>query len=197
MYNALKGALLQHRRRMREHGGNGGNDADRPGDELSMWESFAFGIVSKFVATVATYPLIQCKVMLMASSPEAFGAEGGGSHRARDAARKWPTGEGGRGDGGEDGNSDDGTHGDNGDDGDERRTVARRRPPSRELNGERPPSLPSLLVRIFRKDGMRGVYKGCSLQLLHTVLKSAMLMMVRERITFASRRFFRVEDGGS
>merc|ERR1719253_1964041 len=53
-----------------------------------------------------------------------------------------------------------------------------------------PRSLPLLLLRIFQKDGMRGLYKGCSLQLIHKVLKSALLMMVRERITSASRRFF-------
>jgi hypothetical protein len=33
-----------------------------------------------------------------------------------------------------------------------------------------------------------GLYRGCSLQLLHTVLKSALLMAVRERITHACRR---------
>jgi hypothetical protein len=47
---------------------------------------------------------------------------------------------------------------------------------------------------IFRKDGIRGIYQGCSLQLLHTVLKSALLMMVRERITSGTHRLFQVED---
>jgi len=49
-------------------------------------------------------------------------------------------------------------------------------------------SMVQVLKNIFRKDGMRGFYKGCSLQLVHTVLKSALLMMVRERITLTARK---------
>jgi len=49
-------------------------------------------------------------------------------------------------------------------------------------------SMVQVLKSIFREDGMRGFYKGCSLQLVHTVLKSALLMMVRERITLTTRK---------
>jgi hypothetical protein len=35
----------------------------------------------------------------------------------------------------------------------------------------------------FQQRGIRGLYRGCHLQLFHTLLKSALLMMVRERIT--------------
>lgn len=44
-------------------------------------------------------------------------------------------------------------------------------------------SLLGTLIEEYRRGGMQGLYKGCNLQLTHTILKSALLMMVRERIT--------------
>ena len=53
-------------------------------------------------------------------------------------------------------------------------------------------SMTSLLADMYRTDGVAGgLYRGCSLQLMHTVLKSALLMAVRERISEASRRLVR------
>ncbi|KAL3944325.1 MAG: hypothetical protein SGBAC_001618 [Bacillariaceae sp.] len=49
-------------------------------------------------------------------------------------------------------------------------------------------SLLKTLQNSYKQEGMSGVYKGCDWQLLHTVLKSALMMMVRERITDSSRR---------
>jgi hypothetical protein len=40
----------------------------------------------------------------------------------------------------------------------------------------------------YQQDGIRGLYRGCYLQLFHTLLKSALLMMVRERITDATHQ---------
>lgn len=169
MYDVLKGAAMQRRR--------GKSATDDGGAALSMWEAFAFGLVSKFAATVATYPLIRCKVMLMVSSPAAFGEE---------EAKK---------DGGDNGGVTSGIEGGAGDA--SRRCTDASSPPTTTMTtrgGKYPRSLLPLMLHIFRKDGVRGIYKGCSLQLLHTILKSAMLMMVREKITFASHRFFRVEE---
>ena len=45
-----------------------------------------------------------------------------------------------------------------------------------------------ILVNTYQKEGIAGLYKGCNLQLLHTLLKSALLMMVRERITSTTQR---------
>ncbi len=45
-----------------------------------------------------------------------------------------------------------------------------------------------ILRSMFAEGGIVELYKGCSLQLVHTVLKSALLMMVREKITIATRR---------
>ncbi|KAG7341445.1 mitochondrial carrier protein [Nitzschia inconspicua] len=51
-------------------------------------------------------------------------------------------------------------------------------------------SLWSALVKSYRHDnGIRGLYKGCDWQLLHTLLKSALMMMVRERITEQTHRW--------
>lgn len=49
-------------------------------------------------------------------------------------------------------------------------------------------SMIGCLVDEYRKHGPTGLYKGCHLQLLHTLLKSAVLMMVKERITRTTRR---------
>ena len=53
-----------------------------------------------------------------------------------------------------------------------------------------PRSLPLLLVSIFKNDGIRGMYRGCSVQLLHTIMKSALMLMIRERITSVCHQLF-------
>lgn len=83
--------------------------------KLSMLEAFCLGLIAKLCATLATYPLIRAKVMLMVTSSNK--------------------------------------------------------------------SLWSCLLSEYKRDGVQGLYRGCNLQLLHTILKSALMMMVRERIT--------------
>ena len=87
--------------------------------QLSMSEAFLVGVIAKSVATVATYPLIRAKVILMVTSEK---------------------------------------------------------------------SLLGSLVRSYNREGVRGLYKGCDWQLLHTVLKSALMMMVREKITVSTHQ---------
>jgi hypothetical protein len=91
----------------------------REGSTLSMSEAFLVGLFAKFIATVATYPLIRAKVILMVTSEN---------------------------------------------------------------------SLIATLCRTYREDGVRGLYKGCDWQLIHAVLKSALMMMVREKITLSTQR---------
>lgn len=86
---------------------------------LNMPEAFVLGLAAKFAATMATYPLIRAKILLM---------------------------------------------------------VTDRR------------SLFGCLLEEYQKNGSTALYRGCSWQLLHTMLKSALLMMVREKITRATRR---------
>ena len=92
----------------------------RAASSLSLGEAFLLGVFSKFVATIATYPLIRAKVMLMVTSQSSM----------------W-----------------------------------------------------QCLRETFRQRGVQGLYEGCDLQLLHTLLKSALLMMVRERISDATQRW--------
>jgi len=49
-------------------------------------------------------------------------------------------------------------------------------------------SLLGSLIRSYKREGVRGMYKGCDWQLLHTVLKSALMMMVREKITISTHQ---------
>ena len=90
---------------------------------LSMRDAFILGLLAKFTATMATYPLIRAKVMLMVTSNTA-------------------------------------TH-----------------------------SFIQCLREEYQRNGLVGLYTGCHLQLLHTLLKSALLMMVRERITKATHQW--------
>jgi hypothetical protein len=83
-------------------------------ESLSLTEAFLLGLIAKLTATLATYPLIRAKILLM---------------------------------------------------------VTHRR------------SMLGVLVHEYKRHGIfQGWYRGCNLQLAHTILKSALLMMVRERI---------------
>jgi hypothetical protein len=55
-------------------------------------------------------------------------------------------------------------------------------------------SMISILMDIYERDGMMGLYKGCSLQLLHTLLKSALSMMIRERVTNVTQRLIHLKN---
>ena len=105
---------------------------------LNMMESFALGMIAKFAATLATYPLIRAKVALMVSSR---------STNSRSAKVE---------------NCD-----------------------CQSNNSE---TMMGLLNDMFRKGGVKELYKGCNLQLVHTLLKSALLMMVKEKIQEITRR---------
>lgn len=86
---------------------------------LTMAQAFVVGLFAKFVATMATYPLIRTKILLMVTCEK---------------------------------------------------------------------SMISCLNQEYQRDGIKGWYKGVHLQLFHTLLKSALLMMVRERITVTTHR---------
>ncbi len=94
---------------------------------LNMAEAFLLGIIAKFAATIATYPLIRAKIMMMVAK----------NNEGRNCC-----------------DADDNKH-----------------------------SMIGVLRDMFEKDGIAELYKGCRLQLLHTLLKSALMMMVREKIT--------------
>mmetsp|Transcript_7083 Transcript_7083/g.10331 ORF Transcript_7083/g.10331 Transcript_7083/m.10331 type:complete len:321 (+) Transcript_7083:148-1110(+) len=91
---------------------------------LNLREAFITGLIAKLVATIATYPLIQAKVMLMLTHQK---------------------------------------------------------------------SLLGTMVREYKNNGILGLYKGCNLQVAHTILKSALLMMIREKITATTNSLITVK----
>lgn len=143
MFENLKSALLQHRSSQQHEAKN----------RLTMAEAFVSGMISKFFATMMTYPLIRAKVLLMVSSPDVFEDD--------DCSRV-------------------GSYGSNG--------FANST--NQKRTNKYPRSLPLLLISIFRNDGIRGMYRGCSVQLLHTIMKSALMLMIRERITSVCHQLF-------
>lgn len=44
----------------------------------------------------------------------------------------------------------------------------------------------------YSQDGIKGLYRGCNLQLIHTLLKSALLMMMKERISLMIQELLRL-----
>ena len=135
--------------------------ARRKKSKLSMSEAFILGLLAKFVATMVTYPLIRAKVMLMVSKSKPLLLSSSKSSSSLDATA--PT---------------------------TMSSSSSLSSPSQDNiikeddTNNNNNSLLSCLIQSYRRDGIiNGLYKGCSWQLIHTVLKSALMMMVRERIT--------------
>lgn len=55
-------------------------------------------------------------------------------------------------------------------------------------------SMLTCLQQEYAKHGIQGWYRACHLQLFHTLLKSALLMMVREKITVTTQRLLVPSD---
>ena len=136
--------------------------ARRKKSKLSMSEAFILGLLAKFVATMVTYPLIRAKVLLMVSKSKPLLLSSSKSSSSLDATV--PT---------------------------TMSSSSSLSSPIRDKNikegdtkNNNHNSLLSCLIQSYQRDGIiNGLYKGCSWQLIHTVLKSALMMMVRERIT--------------
>ena len=142
---------------------------------LSMAEAFLIGLLAKFAATIATYPLIRAKVMLMCNSKGAPAPKEEKSDGDRYNFRRGDTtlNFGGR--------------------------VYDKNPESvaEKIDSEETRTRPNLwdvLCSIYKNEGVPGLYRGCNLQLIHTLLKSALLMMVRERITVTTRSMILSSD---
>jgi hypothetical protein len=59
-------------------------------------------------------------------------------------------------------------------------------------------SMVSPLIRSYKDEGgIKGLYKGCDWQLIHTLLKSALMMMVHESITKQTLRLVLGSNGGT
>lgn len=153
-----------------------------------MDKAFLIGLIAKFVATIATYPLIRAKVLLMLSGHNGRGEEGGG---------------GSNGGGGRGGRTlkeqtvalkqsltwNDPCH--------VRAAATSASSPSssnspQQQNGAS--EMLQLLRDMYQTGGIiRGLYRGCDIQFFHTVLQSALLMMVWERINVTMQRLLLLE----
>lgn len=164
-------------------------DSTKAKAKLTMMEAFVIGLIAKFVATVITYPLIRAKVMLMVSEEEEEEAEAEEEEQDDDdvdTPRTTATTTISKG----------------------INHIRATAESHHSINTERRQNGPSfsrdckdakkkksratmlqLIWSMYQQHGIvGGLYKGCRLQLLHTVLKSALLMMVRERINDTTRR---------
>ncbi|KAK6911534.1 Mitochondrial substrate/solute carrier [Dillenia turbinata] len=98
-------------------------------EALSAFSAFMLGALSKSIATVLTYPLIRCKVMIQAADED------------DDTAR---------------------------------------------TQGKCKKTMAGVLFAIWRKEGILGYFKGLHAQILKTVLSSALLLMIKEKISKAT-----------
>ncbi|KAL7571558.1 hypothetical protein ACA910_020974 [Epithemia clementina (nom. ined.)] len=111
---------------------------------MSTSEAFVLGLLAKFIATMATYPLIRAKVMLMVTS-SSLSRSGSVSSNNHNQSNN---------------------------------------------NNNNNNNMLTCLWNEYQTNGVvNGLYRGCHLQLLHTLIKSALLMAVRERIGQSTQRF--------
>jgi hypothetical protein len=125
-FDQLKQRIIQRQRRK-----NGGSAEDNSRVALSAFSAFLLGAISKSIATVLTYPLIRCKVMIQAADPDE-------------------------------------------DEDDESERPSKSRAPKTMLGA---------LHAIWSKEGIPGFFKGLHAQILKTVLSSALLLMIKEKIS--------------
>mmetsp|Transcript_17952 Transcript_17952/g.20749 ORF Transcript_17952/g.20749 Transcript_17952/m.20749 type:complete len:492 (-) Transcript_17952:68-1543(-) len=125
-------------------------------NQISMMEAFIIGLIAKFTATIATYPLIRAKVMLMVSKNLKD------QRVQKNVIEKKEK--------------------------DESSSSSKTDCDNKNIDSKKHDSLMKILYDIFQKEGVPGLYKGCGLQLIHTMLKSALLMMVREKIAITTKR---------
>ncbi|WZZ12184.1 hypothetical protein YC2023_105273 [Brassica napus] len=95
---------------------------------ISSFMAFLLGAISKSAATVITYPLIRCKVMIQAADD----TKDNEAKKRRERIKK---------------------------------------------------TIPGVIYAIWEKEGVLGFFKGLQAQILKTVLSSALLLMIKEKIT--------------
>uniref|UniRef100_A0ACD5TAM4 Uncharacterized protein n=1 Tax=Avena sativa TaxID=4498 RepID=A0ACD5TAM4_AVESA len=127
VFDQLKNRLIQRQKRK-----NAQSSGDSSPVALSAFSAFLLGAISKSVATILTYPLIRCKVMIQAADP------------------------------------------DDDDDDDESERPGHSRPPKTMLGA---------MHAMWSNEGIPGFFKGIEAQILKTVLSSALLLMIKEKIS--------------
>ncbi|KAI0530833.1 hypothetical protein KFK09_000381 [Dendrobium nobile] len=122
VFDQLKQRFIQRQQSKQSASGSAGSSPE----SLSAFSAFLLGAMSKSVATIITYPLIRCKVMIQASNHEDESIE-----------------------------------------------------PKPESNK----TISGCLSSIWKEEGVPGLFKGLQAQILKTVLSSALLLMIKEKIS--------------
>ncbi|KAL0928585.1 hypothetical protein M5K25_000483 [Dendrobium thyrsiflorum] len=122
VFDQLKERFIQRQQSKQSASGSAGSSPE----SLSAFSAFLLGAMSKSVATIITYPLIRCKVMIQASNHE-----------------------------------------------DE----------SNEPKSKSNKTISGCLSSIWKEEGIPGLFKGLQAQILKTVLSSALLLMIKEKIS--------------
>uniref|UniRef100_A0A7S4ENG2 Uncharacterized protein n=1 Tax=Pseudo-nitzschia australis TaxID=44445 RepID=A0A7S4ENG2_9STRA len=137
--------------------------------KLSVSEAFVLGLVSKFIATIVTYPLIRAKVLMMVRGDDEEEEDDDDDSRTE---------------------NDENNNTNNNYNNNDTTTTTTKMRMRRSASSS---SLVSVLQESYQRDGgVKGLYKGCDWQLIHTLLKSALMMAIREQITGTSRALFKV-----
>ncbi|PKA60878.1 Peroxisomal adenine nucleotide carrier 1 [Apostasia shenzhenica] len=124
VFDQLKQRLVTRPKSQSSISGSSGSSPQ----SLSAFSAFLLGAVSKSIATVITYPLIRCKVIIQATEDE---------------------------------------------DEDE----------SEESHAKSAKTITGVLSSVWKKEGIPGYFKGLQAQILKTVLSSALLLMIKEKIS--------------
>lgn len=165
VFDSLKDIILRYKTR----------NQHQQFQRLNMTEAFLVGIIAKFAATILTYPLIRVKLLLMLTSrkeqlKKVLQQNSKDQYKSElkinrsvdmEASTTFFSTQAIR------------------EDGNELENVSRTHENYKMVR---------VFLDIYKRGGIIGMYKGCGLQLLHTLLKSALAMMIRERITEITHR---------
>ncbi len=166
-------------------------------------EMFAIGMLSKFCATLVTYPLIRAKVMMMADTKRLRAAGKPGEQEAEAAAEAAEAEVGGFRD---DEEEEEGAVGGGGGGGrggltpsgpSFASTTSSVLSPSLQLMVEERQGLLEIMRQLVREGGIRELYVGLDGQVINTALKNAVLMNTKDRISRVTAFLLRRLFGGS
>lgn len=147
---------------------------------LSAAQAFVIGSVAKTIATILTYPLIRAKTFMQAASSKALkdqGANGGGSNG----------GSNGNGNGAAHGNSN-GTCSNGGSsnvgssNGGSSNGGSSKGGSHGAISHKPQLGFAEVLLKIWKEEGIEGLYRGCGAQIFTAVCKSGILLTTKEKI---------------
>jgi hypothetical protein len=126
---------------------------------LGAAQAFLIGSIAKVIATVLTYPLIRAKTMMQAQSGARSAASAQQQHHQQQQNGTCSHGA-----------SNGATHG-----------IA-----NGGIVAKAPPGFVEILLKIWREEGLNGLYTGCGAQIFTAICKSGILLAAKEKISAAA-----------